>query len=117
MIKRATKKGKTGNVDGFLKDGYEDLKGRVQVYSSGEDGGGLYKTLGIAGDGQIFSLWVIGYEVETRKVKVRWCCVELRWLKWLSWGQGLVVGVQRSFAAPPSSRLQFLSLPFPFPRR
>ncbi|GMH63463.1 hypothetical protein TrRE_jg4258 [Triparma retinervis] len=70
MIKRATKKGKTGNVDGFLKDGYEDLKGRVQVYSSGEDGGGLYKTLGIAGDGQIFSLWVIGYEVETRKVKI-----------------------------------------------
>ncbi|GMI47390.1 hypothetical protein TrCOL_g3651 [Triparma columacea] len=70
MIKSAMKKSKAGNVDGLLKDGYEDLKGRVQVYSSGEDGGALYRTLGIAGDGQIFSLWVIGYEVKTRKVKI-----------------------------------------------
>lgn len=70
MMKKALKKNKAGTIENWIRDGYEDINGRVQVYSTGEDGGGIYRTLGVAGEGQIFSLWVIAYSTETRKVKV-----------------------------------------------
>eukprot|EP00520_Triparma_pacifica_P007303 CAMPEP_0118651436 /NCGR_PEP_ID=MMETSP0785-20121206/10786_1 /TAXON_ID=91992 /ORGANISM="Bolidomonas pacifica, Strain CCMP 1866" /LENGTH=252 /DNA_ID=CAMNT_0006543891 /DNA_START=188 /DNA_END=942 /DNA_ORIENTATION=- len=70
MMKKALKKNKAGTIDNWIGDGYEDINGRIQVYSTGEDGGGIYTTLGVAGEGRIFSLWVIAYNTETRKVKV-----------------------------------------------
>ena len=58
MVKTAMKGNQKG-AGGFVKDGYEDLVGRVQIYTTGEEGG-LYRTLGIKGEGQILSLWVLG---------------------------------------------------------